>query len=37
MTDVVAALIWDNDKFMICKRPENKKRGLFVGVCRRKG
>ncbi len=34
MTDVVAALIWDNDKFMICKRPENKKRGLlweFVG------
>ena len=34
MTDVVAALIWDNDKFMICKRPKNKKRGLlweFVG------
>lgn len=34
MTEVVAALIWDNDKFMICQRPENKARGLlweFVG------
>ena len=34
MVDVVAALIWDNDKFMICQRPENKARGLlweFVG------
>lgn len=34
MIEVVAALIWDNDKFMICQRPENKKRGLmweFVG------
>ncbi len=34
MTDVVAALIWDNDKFMICRRPEHKARGLlweFVG------
>ena len=34
MTEVVAALIWDNDKFMICKRPANKARALlweFVG------
>lgn len=34
MTEVVAALIWDNEKFLICQRPENKARGLlweFVG------
>ena len=34
MTEVVAALIWDNDKFMICQRPTNKARALlweFVG------
>ena len=34
MTEVVAALIWDGDRFMICQRPENKKRALlweFVG------
>jgi 8-oxo-dGTP diphosphatase len=34
MTDVVAALIWDEDRFMICQRPANKARGLlweFVG------
>ena len=34
MTEVVAALIGDNDKFMICQRPANKARGLlweFVG------
>ena len=34
MIEVVAALIWDNDRFMICQRPENKARGLlweFVG------
>ena len=34
MTEVVAALIWNNDKFMICQRPANKARGLlweFVG------
>ena len=34
MTEVVAALIWDNDKFMICQRPAHKARGLlweFVG------
>ena len=33
-TEVVAALIWDNDKFLICQRPTNKKRALlweFVG------
>ncbi|MBQ6600802.1 MAG: (deoxy)nucleoside triphosphate pyrophosphohydrolase [Clostridia bacterium] len=31
---VVAALIWDKDKFMICQRPVNKTRALqweFVG------
>ena len=34
ITEVVAALKWDNDKFMICQRPANKARGLlweFVG------
>lgn len=34
MTEVVAALIWDGKKFMICQRPEYKARGLmweFVG------
>lgn len=34
MTEVVAALIWDQDKFMICRRPAHKARGLlweFVG------
>lgn len=32
--DVVAALIWDNDRFMICQRPVHKTRALqweFVG------
>lgn len=32
--DVVAALIWDNDRFMICQRPKHKTRALqweFVG------
>lgn len=32
--EVVAALIWDNDKFMICQRPAHKARALlweFVG------
>lgn len=31
---MVAALIWDNDRFLICQRPANKARGLlweFVG------
>lgn len=34
MVEVVAALIWDKDKFMICQRPPQKARGLlweFVG------
>ena len=34
MTEVVAALIWHDDKFMICQRPAHKARGLlweFVG------
>lgn len=34
MTEVVAALIRDKDKFMICQRPAHKARGLlweFVG------
>jgi 8-oxo-dGTP diphosphatase len=33
-THVVAALIWEGDKFMICQRPAHKARGLlweFVG------
>ena len=32
--EVVAALIWDKDKFIICQRPPHKARGLlweFVG------
>ena len=34
MTEVVAALIWQGEKFMICQRPTHKARGLlweFVG------
>ena len=34
VTEVVAALIWDRDKFLICQRPAHKARGLlweFVG------
>ena len=34
MTEVVAALIWDGDKFMICQRPATKSCALlweFVG------
>ena len=34
MTEVVAALIWQGDRFMICQRPAHKARGLlweFVG------
>ena len=33
-TEVVAALIWDENRFMICQRPAHKARGLlweFVG------
>ena len=34
MVEVVAALVWDKNKFLICQRPEGKARGLlweFVG------
>lgn len=34
ITEVVAALIWENDRFLICQRPAHKARGLlweFVG------
>ncbi len=34
MTEVVAALIWRDDRFLICQRPAHKARGLlweFVG------
>ena len=34
MVEVVAALIWDKNKFLICQRPKNKARALlweFVG------
>lgn len=34
LTEVVAALIWDGDRFLICQRPPHKARGLmweFVG------
>lgn len=34
MVEVVAALIWEGDRFMICQRPPHKARGLlweFVG------
>lgn len=34
ITDVVAALIWQGDRFLICQRPAHKARGLlweFVG------
>lgn len=34
ITEVVAALIWNNDKFLICQRPAHKARALlweFVG------
>lgn len=34
MVEVVSALIWDNNKFMICQRPAHKARALlweFVG------
>ena len=40
MTEVVAALIWDNDRFMICQRPAHKSNALlweFVGGKAEKG
>ena len=29
MIEVVAALIWDGDRFLICQRPKKKARGLL--------
>lgn len=29
MIEVVAALIWDGNRFLICQRPEHKARGLL--------
>lgn len=29
ITEVVAALIWDGDRFLICQRPAHKARGLL--------
>ena len=29
MIEVVAALIWDKDRFLICQRPKNMARGLL--------
>ena len=29
ITEVVAALVWNQDKFMICQRPAHKARGLL--------
>ena len=29
MVEVVAALIWDGERFLICQRPESKARGLL--------
>lgn len=40
MTQVVAALIWNGDRFMICQRPAHKTRGMlweFVGGKTEKG
>ena len=34
ITEVVAALIWSGDRFLVCQRPAHKARGLlweFVG------
>ena len=40
MVEVSAALIWDNNKFLICRRPPHKARGMlweFVGGKREEG
>ena len=29
IVEVVAALVWEGDKFMICQRPANKARALL--------
>ena len=31
MVEVVAALIWDNDKFMICQRPADEE--ILAKIC----
>ena len=37
--EVVAALIWQDDKFMICQRPAHKARGLLweFAACKNSG
>ena len=35
--EVVAALLWQGDRFLICQRPAHKARGLLWGVCGRQG
>lgn len=37
MTEVVAALIWDGNRFLICQRPGPQSPGLTVGICWRQG
>ena len=37
MTEVVAALIWEGDRFLACQRPANKARGLLWEVGGGKG
>ena len=39
MIEVVAALIWQDDKFMICQRPAHKARGLLweFAACKNSG
>lgn len=37
MTEVVAALIWEADQFMICQRPAHKARGLKWSCWRQGG
>ena len=36
MTEVVAALIWKENRFLICQRPKNKACALLWEFCRRK-
>ena len=40
MTEVVEALIWDKDKFLICQRSEfaeYKKEGMITMICHPRG
>ena len=37
MVEVVAALIQKGGRFLICKRPPHKARGLLWEFCRREG